>query len=667
MLKSSSEDGYRQQCTIQTLQSDPKGCFGNLVQDIDKNNPNMMEDFHKCSTDEERIFFCTMLQGIDKVQIKPVFKEKNAELAKSKRNEGNAAFGKKWYKQAMMLYSMSAMKAPYPGPNSCDDTLAYAIANRSACLYHMGDMNHAIADARFALSLGYPDQLKYKLMERIAKCHLHLKQFDKAKVAVKDGQKCISNNKDKIDDKKLKAAVKSFAELMQNCVNLKYTEEVTVLDKEDVEDVIPKPPKLTAGANAKLIKEFSKNIKVEHKEGEGRHVVANKAVKAGDTLVVEDAFAAVLYASKQGTNCIHCFGKLRAAIPCQTCAGVCFCSLECREQATYHKYECQFNELVVGLGGSTLVLLSLRIVTSHPPDFFIKQRKELIVDPTMCKHKNSYQALHNLVGLEEQRWSEDLFNRSLMAVTLLKILKAARYFGCKELDPNVYNEDEVFIGALLLRHMQILQFNAHEVYEFLRGDKTKMKPCKNNLIGLGVYPSASYFNHSCHPGTTRYYIGKKMVLKALTPVKPGSEVYENYGPTFYFKGKKERQDELKGRYWFNCGCPACCGDWPLLKQTNPPKWKQGLKVSNAESAADDLKTVFSCGVDFMEHGQEKDAAECLEEYVNEMYELVDPPLENLLRAEDKLRTCYNAMGSVIFSDTVLKSNPAEKSENPMIK
>ena len=50
----------------------------------------------------------------------------------------------------------------------------------------------------------------------------------------------------------------------------------------------------------------------------------------------------------------------------------------------------------------------------------------------------------------------------------------------------------------------------------------------------------------------------------------------------------------------------------------------------------------------MDHGQAADATGSLEEYVDGMYNLVHPPLETLVRAEDKLRTCYNNMGTVIF-------------------
>lgn len=94
----------------------------------------------------------------------------------------------------------------------------------------------------------------------------------------------------------------------------------------------------------------------------------------------------------------------------------------------------------------------------------------------------------------------------------------------------------------------MLQFNAHEVYEVLRTKKDSLFPSKSTVIGLAVYPAVSYFNHSCHGGVARYFVGKRMVIKAIKSVKVGEEVHENYGPAFYFKGRKERQHYLKSRF-----------------------------------------------------------------------------------------------------------------------
>jgi len=665
MLKAENVDEFRQRCSQMTVQSEDQGHFGNFAKMVAESNPNFMDTFSKLDTDEERVYFCTMLNKVNHMIVKPVFKPKNAEVAKAKRAEGNEAYQKKRYKQAMMLYTMSAMKAPSSG----DDTLAYSIANRSACLYYLGDLKRCMADIEFALKQGYPDLLKYKLLERKAKCFVHLKQFDKAKSAWTAAKKNLEANKNKMDEKKMSQATKSLKELLASISQQKGINDEVIANEEDL---TPVQPKLSNGCNKKM-RDLSSLVKVEHNEVVGRHVIAGKHIKSGDTLAVEEPFAAVLYPDKLGSNCDNCFVKLRAAVPCPNCAGVGYCSVSCRDEAcaSYHQYECQYQDLILGLGSSALVRLAYRIVTSQSLKFFNNIKHHLNVDEkrseidSLALHYSipgvskatylSYLSLFNLVGLDSMRWQEDQFNRALMSVCLLKVLKSARYFPNKS-DADTFTSDEVFIGSLIMRHMNVLQFNAHEIYEFFRGDRARMKPFKNNLIGVGVYPQASYFNHSCHPLTTRYNIGKKLVLKSLTPIAPGEEVSENYGQVFYFKTKAERQKELSGRYWFKCDCRACCEDWPLLKENNKMLWKGDKN----ESALEDLKTIFDCGSDFMEHGQGKDAADSLTEYINEVYKLIEPPLETVIRAEDKLRTCFNDMGTVLYQETTLKTNPQEK-------
>ena len=145
---------------------------------------------------------------------------------------------------------------------------------------------------------------------------------------------------------------------------------------------------------------------------------------------------------------------------------------------------------------------------------------------------------NGLVGLEDQRWPEDLLTRSAMALVLLGVLRSSGYFGKRPSSTHEpYSSQELFIGSLLLKHLQILQFNAHEVHEVLRGSETNLKPSKNVGIGLAVYPTASFINHSCHGGVARCFQGSRMVLKALRPIKATHEICDNYGPTFYLKAR----------------------------------------------------------------------------------------------------------------------------------
>lgn len=453
--------------------------------------------------------------------VQPVFKRKNADLAKTKRAEGNEAFQKKRYKQALGLYSMAACKAP-----DGDETIAYSVANRSACHFYLGDLRHCVQDIDLALGLNYPAQLAYKLHERKIKAFLHLGLKDKAMSAFQVAKKSLEAHNGMLDEMKAALAVTNLKTLYEAIESGKKPEEETLTLEEP--DLVPEVPQTTSGPNGKL-RELSALLRVVQQPEVGRHVVAAKPVATGDVLAVEEPVAAVLYTEMLGTNCDQCFGKLRAPVACRRCAGVAYCSLECREEAApHHRFECQHADLILGLGGSALARLAYRIVAGKSLKFFNAIKHNLVVDeksvePTGATPSVSipgfkktdyarYLATFNLVGLDTQRWPEDVFHRALMAICLLKILKAAKYFPTNQENPDVFTSDELFIGSLLMRHLNVLQFNAHEIYEFMRGDRGKMRPNKNHLIGVGVYPRASYFNHSCHPRTTRYNIGRKIYL-----------------------------------------------------------------------------------------------------------------------------------------------------------
>ena len=117
------------------------------------------------------------------------------------------------------------------------------------------------------------------------------------------------------------------------------------------------------------------------------------------------------------------------------------------------------------------------------------------------------------------------------------------------------------------------------------------------------------------------------------------------------------------RYWFACKCPACAEDWKLLGENKQALWR----ADEDQGQLDFLESVYKCGVDFLEGGDRDQAVDNLVESIGGVYKLVKPPLDWVTRAEDKLRTCCNDMGTVIFSDTALKYNPNEKSDNPMVK
>jgi hypothetical protein len=64
-------------------------------------------------------------------------------------------------------------------------------------------------------------------------------------------------------------------------------------------------------------------------------------------------------------------------------------------------------------------------------------------------------------------------------------------------------QDEVFVGGLLLRHLQLLQFNAHEISELQLESPRKLNSARSVFLGGGLFPTLALFNHSCDPGIVR--------------------------------------------------------------------------------------------------------------------------------------------------------------------
>ena len=84
-----------------------------------------------------------------------------------------------------------------------------------------------------------------------------------------------------------------------------------------------------------------------------------------------------------------------------------------------------------------------------------------------------------------------------MARFLSKCLLKANYFG-----ENATNDDVLKIEALILRSLQFLQFNTHEVAELHKSQRDNSE--KTLFIGGALYPNLALFNHSCDPGVVRY-------------------------------------------------------------------------------------------------------------------------------------------------------------------
>lgn len=185
----------------------------------------------------------------------------------------------------------------------------------------------------------------------------------------------------------------------------------------------------------------------------------------------------------------------------------------------------------------------------------------------------------NLCSHTDNRSTEDHLQRGLMAAFLLRCLKCAQYFNSDEQaeskskkSTETRKELELNVGVALMGLLQILQYNAHEIYERLykMNDKNEIvhpfEASTISYIGAGLYKTGAYFNHECWPTVARHFLGRNLILTALRPHRADEMIAENYGPIFTKHTRPERLNKLNSRYLFQCECVTCKENWPILNR-----------------------------------------------------------------------------------------------------
>ncbi|XP_063988107.1 SET and MYND domain-containing protein DDB_G0273589-like isoform X2 [Diachasmimorpha longicaudata] len=493
-------------------------------------------------------------------RVRHIYRDKDARISKSRRLEGVQCFHSGENAKALILLSQAVLRAPMTGRVQIIDdgySLALALVARADVLIALGELHRAIDDLRAAREEQLPDNFRIQIDSKLTECC-----------------QCLENSQ----------------------------KAVKTLDPSKKDQYCkPIPPQLTDGPNPEY-PGLSRRVEIRESPDVGRHAVAASDVRVGDTLATEPPLASCLLPDYYGTHCHHCFIRLRAPMGCPHCSTVAFCGVACRNEAmeSYHKYECKVLALLIGSGMSILSTLALRMVTQVGLETSLKlhrkckelkatgneleSQSEAFTKPEGGMSKSAKRRLrkkkllensrqlkstedvdfraYELVTHDTLRSSADFFERTLMAAFLLKCLMTVGFFGSPRLSIDSPTDEEITIGSLLLRNLQLLQFNAHEIFETRSGNEHRFRGNKTVYLGIAIYPSVARFNHDCYPAVTRYFTGRDIVIRATRPLKPGEVIAENYGPIFMKRSLKERQRVLSGRYWFKCTCRACTEDWP---------------------------------------------------------------------------------------------------------
>lgn len=564
-----AEERYRNLCSLETLRSGKKGFFGEFSERVTNHVGDrwISKVFARFANDEDRIRAVFSDAKIAEVALETLnrtdllYRGKDANASRTCRLEGFVSATEAKRREALARFSQAVLRAPLPGKDEKVDRgfgLPLALLARAEILLAENEHALALRDLRYAEELGLPDEFRSELARKKETCETWMRENEKSLISAKE-----------LDRRRGWTSVES------------------------------KPlPRLAGGENPRL-PGASSLLEIEETDDAGKRAIAAKEIVPGDALVIEPPLGAVLLPEFFGTHCHHCFSRFVAPVGCPDCSGVAFCGISCKDVAlsSYHKYECKILALLIGSGMSVLSMLAFRMVTQNGPSKCAEIWRALTgreLDDaegrtTACKQSKSAKRrsrkkkwrdsrreqnireedgvdlrAYDLVTHEKQRTAKDFLERSLMAAFLLRCLQRVGFFDRTSNDAEAPNEREIAVAALLSRHLQLLQFNAHEVFETRLGTEHRFRGSKPVYLGVAVYPTVARFNHDCYPAVTRYFVGRSIVVRAIRRLRPGDVVAENYGPIFTKVSLKKRRDTLAGRYWFRCECTACREDWPLF-------------------------------------------------------------------------------------------------------
>ncbi|CAG7827849.1 unnamed protein product [Allacma fusca] len=636
--------------------------------------------------------------------------EKSKTKALSFKEAGNGAFGKGKYVEALDLYTKSIAWMP------SDETKA--IPNDSK-LKFPGTLETSEQSPCPAVIFVHCE-LQHKLHERSGRAFIGegkgteaMQQFRQALTALQNAS---------IDENKAAKTKKTLEDLIKSSSRSKTDHSYISGDTKEAEENII--PELGSGAS-RMLRAASSKLTLRSTEKEGRFICANQDIQPGEVILVQQAYVSCLSPEFYHKQCYLCFTPTLVPIPCRHCIWVSFCSEKClnRSWNLYHKHECKILGVLASAGVSITCYMALRLVfqtgleqvnkwmellyKTGEKDESSKDNKEVnkktgggttaqvLGGSTELNPNEQYRADHislfQLVTHSSRRGFEDIFHRTIMALYVLQLVKETEFMSTgpqrrgeaagtnlKENNDGknsredgkvgYMNEDEVAVGTILLRSLQFLQFNAHEV----AGWDTEQS--KSIFLGGGLFLTLALFNHSCNPAIVRYFVNDTVVVRAVRTIYRGEQVTENYGPLFTGSTRKERRTTLENQYWFECQCICCREDWPTFENMELDSFRfrcsfchSFLGKSNEEASMGLLLECRKCSrptnilkslkdlqasegkynkaLELLEKGREQTALGILLQNISLFDSILLPPFRDYHLCQEAVRKCFLTLGN----------------------
>ena len=535
--------------------------------------------FREMNSDEERIQFILNIEKINQL-LTPIRKTNNKDNAKAHefRKAGNILFQKRRYMQALEHYNYAVAHATKEDVSSEEPgEMVSALGNRSAVLAHRMRYALSIQNADMALELGYPENRRYRLLERKAVCMMHLKQPDNATKQIKAA---IANvKKSNIDESKQIYIINRLESLEMECKSIKEERNDEPHREENTSDQPVIEEISTEYSN------MSAKFDVIYYKDSGRGLVAKEDVYIGEPVVIQRPYASVLYPPYWHNHCYNCLTVLIVTYPCRSTTMFNFCGQACEHEAwqTYLPYEQYLEDILQKKWCGTIGHLVLRIAITagldaiNNPD---KDKMRILYQQFNSKRKpkaflnidgeytNDFNTIYNMESQCDSRADMGLFDLSVASIFLMKVLEIIHF-----IPPGDTNN--VSIASCLMHIMEIVQCNALSIPEVKY--PTDFEKPGTVEIGIGLYTTGALINHSCDPSADwTCFSGNHLVVRTARLLYKGYQVTIAYRDrVFYSSSIAMRQAQLKFQYGFNCKCRACVNRWGKYNELNTtlPQYK----------------------------------------------------------------------------------------------
>ncbi|XP_034194059.2 protein-lysine N-methyltransferase SMYD4-like [Osmia lignaria lignaria] len=595
---------------------------------------DVFNEFKTLRANEERVrFFLKLMLEYDMIpQVCP--DRKNTKKSTELREQGNEKYMSESLTSSLCidvlkLYTKSIAYAP-----CTSEQLALAYANRSAVLKKIHKYKECIEDIDRALALPYPNNLRSKLYLRKIEC-LSILKHPKTEDAIKEAQNWLDSmslNDKKINNMFISAKKISVSNTSKNQTIMKQLPKLKICNTE-----------APCASDA---------ITIKYNEKYGRHIVATRNINVGEVIAIEKPYLFMLKPDNLQTHCSNCLEVCWINIPCNYCTYAMYCSEECKasDWSKYHDIECKVFPYYFKMNFTLLYFLSVRLtIQAIRESNNIQNLKEELKEIENCDNprtkgfskngtfeSDAYRSVLSLVTNVEKLSLQDLFRRSAEAsFTLYYLATCTDIFGSsmKDLSELVENTDAIFVGGLILRHLQLIFINSHIISEEYG--------LNGRSYGGALMPFLSLINHSCNPNILRVDRTGHMIIYAIYPIKKDEQIFDNYGPLYAMLSKSMRHMELLKDYCFTCDCVACVEDWPLFYKLQSSKESSlGIEALRALQNYPKYAHMAEVGIVF-----NKNMIDDLLQMFEQVYNAVRMPHWTLFEMTEVLKRVYCLRGN----------------------